>query len=86
MPSTAGRPRKGSAVGTLTVASRDAHNARNVEIRSRSKGSSDQTIVCSTVDDFVRLTLDVRGRPQSAWATPLPSAQEKRVVMDAVYG
>ena len=64
----------------------DAHYARNVEIRSRSKGSSDQTIACSTVDDFVRLTLDVRGRQQSAWATPLPAAQEKRVVMDAVYG
>src|SRR3954466_11607844 len=60
--------------------------ARNVEIRSRSRGSSDQTIACSTVDDFVRLTLDVRGRQQSAWATPLPAAQEKRVVMDAVYG
>ena len=57
MPSTAGRPRKGSAVGTLTVASRDAHNARNVEIRSRSKGSSDQTIACSTVDEFVRSTM-----------------------------
>jgi hypothetical protein len=64
----------------------DAHYARNVEIRSRSEGSSDQTIACSTVDDFVRLTLDVRGRQQSAWVTPLPSAQEKRVVMDAVYG
>ena len=44
----------------------DAHYARNVEIRSRSKGSSDQTIACSTVDDFVRLTLDLRGRQQSA--------------------
>ena len=35
----------------------DAHYARNVEIRSRNKGSSDQTIACSTVDDFVRLTI-----------------------------
>jgi hypothetical protein len=56
----------------------DAHYARNVEIRSRSRGSSDQTIACSTVDDFVRLTLDVRGRQQSAWATPLPSGCEPR--------
>src|SRR6516165_5441766 len=53
----------------------DAHYARNVEIRSRSKGSSDQTIACSTVDDFVRLTLDLRGRQQSAWATPLRNAE-----------
>jgi hypothetical protein len=35
----------------------DAHYARNVEIKSRNKGSSDQTIACSTVDDFVRLTI-----------------------------
>jgi hypothetical protein len=64
----------------------DAHYARNVEIRSRSKGSSDQTIACSTVDDFVRLTLDLRGRQQSAWATPLPNAEEKRIAMEAVCG
>ena len=30
----------------------DALYARNVEIRSCNKGSSDQTIACSTVDDF----------------------------------
>ena len=35
----------------------DAHYARNVEIRSRSKGSSDQTIACSTVDELVQLTI-----------------------------
>ena len=35
----------------------DAHYARNIEIRSRNKGSSDQTIACSTVDDFVLLTI-----------------------------
>jgi len=64
----------------------DAHYARNVEIRSRSKGSSDQTIACSTVDDFVRLTLDLRGRQQSAWATPLRNAEEKRIAMEAVCG
>ena len=64
----------------------DAHYARNVEIRSRNKGSSDQTVACSTVDDFVRLTLDLRGRQQSAWATPLPNAEEKRIAMEAVCG
>ena len=63
----------------------DAHYARNVEIRSRNGASSDQTIACSTLDDFVRLTLDLRGQ-QRAWAMPLPSAEEKRVVIEAVYG
>ena len=64
----------------------DAHYARNVEIRSRNNGSSDQTIGCSTVDEFVRLTLDLRGRQHRAWATPLPNAQEQRGAMEAVYG
>ena len=64
----------------------DAHYARNVEIRSRNNRSSDQTIGCSTVDEFVRLTLDLRGRQQRAWATPLPNPEEKRVAMEAVYG
>ena len=64
----------------------DAHYARKVEIRSRNNGSSDQTIACSTVDEFVRLTLDLRGRQQRAWATPLPNAQEPRAVMEAAYG
>ena len=62
----------------------DAHYARNVEIRSRNNRSSDQTIGCSTVDEFVRLTLDLRGRQHRAWATPLPNAQEQRVAMEAV--
>jgi hypothetical protein len=53
MPSTAGRRRKGSAAGTLTVGSK----MPNFEIRSRKKGDSDHTIACSTVDDFVRLTI-----------------------------
>jgi hypothetical protein len=35
----------------------DAHYARNVEIRSRNNESSDRTIACSTVDEFVRLTI-----------------------------
>ena len=64
----------------------DAHYARNVEIRSRNNGSSDQTIVCSTVDEFVRLTLDLRGRQQRAWAMSLPNAEEERGTMEAVYG
>ena len=65
----------------------DARYARNIEIRSRNnKRSLDQTIACSTVDEFVRLTLDLRGRQQRAWATPLPNAQEPRAVMEAVYG
>jgi hypothetical protein len=79
-------PKDGLSCGYTYLRIEDAHYARNVEIRSRSKGSTGQTIACGTVDDFVRVTLDVRGREQSAWATPLPNAQEKRVVMDAVYG
>jgi hypothetical protein len=64
----------------------DAHYARNVEIRSRNNRSSDQTIGCSTVDEFVRLTLDLQGRQHRAGATPLPNAQEQCGAMDAVYG
>jgi hypothetical protein len=64
----------------------DAHYARNVEIRSRNNGSSDQTIACSTVDEFVRLTLDLRGRQQRAWATSLPNTEEERGTMEPVYG
>ena len=79
-------PEKGLGRGYTYGRIEDAHYARNVEIRSHSKGSSNQTIACSTVDDFVGLTLALRGRQQSAWATPLPSAQERRVVMGAVYG
>jgi hypothetical protein len=65
---------------------RRPHYARNVEIRSRNNGSSDQTIACSTVDEFVRLTLDLRGRQQRAWATPLPNTEEERGTMEPVYG
>jgi hypothetical protein len=86
MPSIPGRLWRGSAAGTLTVGIEEAHYARNAEIRSRNNGSSDQIIACSTVDEFVRLTLDLRGRQQRAWATPLPNAQEQRVAMEAVYG
>ena len=65
----------------------DARYARNIEIRSHNnKRSLDQTIACSTVDDFVRLTLDLRGRQQRAWATPLPNAEEERGTIEAVYG
>jgi hypothetical protein len=61
-------------------------DARKIEMRSRNKGSSDQTIACSTVDDFVRLTLDLRGRQQRAWAAPLLNAEEERGTIEAVYG
>ena len=80
-------PEEGLSRGYIYGRIEDAHYARNVEIRSRSKGSSDQTIACGTVGDFVRLTLDLRGRQQRAWATPLPNSdEEKRVAMEAVYG
>jgi hypothetical protein len=79
-------PEEGLIRGYIYDRIEDAHYARNVEIRSRNKGSSDQTIACSTADDFVRLTLDLRGRQQRAWATPLPNAEETRVAMEAVYG
>ena len=79
-------PEEGISRGYPYGCIEDAHYARNVEIRSRNNGSSDQTIACSTVDEFVRLTLDLRGRQQRAWATPLPNAQEPRAVMEAVYG
>ena len=49
-------PEEGLSRGHTYRRVEDAHYARNVEIRSRNKGSSDQTIACSTVDEFVRLT------------------------------
>ena len=80
-------PEEGLSRGYTYGRIEDARYARNIEIRSRNnKGSSDQTIACSTVDDFVRLTADLRARQQSVWATPLPNAEEKRVAMEAVYG
>ena len=51
------RPEQGLSLGYIYGRFEDAHYARNVEIRSRNEGSSDQTIACSTVDEFVRLTV-----------------------------
>jgi hypothetical protein len=79
-------PEEGLSRGYIYGRIEDANYARNVEIRSRNRGRSDQTIACSTVDDFVRLTLDLRGRQQIAWAMPLPNGEEKCVAMEAVYG
>ena len=50
-------PQEGLSLGYAYGRVEDAHYARNVEIRSRNKGYSDHTIACSTVDDFVRLTI-----------------------------
>jgi hypothetical protein len=77
-------PEEGLSRGYIYRRIEDAHYARNVEIRSRNRASSDQTIACGTLDDFVRLTLDLRGRQQTAWAMPLTNAEEKRV--EAVCG
>ena len=79
-------PEEGLSRGYIYGRIEDAHYARNAEIRSRNRGRSDQTTACSTVDDFVRLTLDLRGRQQRTWAAPLPNAEERRVTMEAVYG
>src|SRR5215831_12963015 len=49
-------PEEGLSRGYAYCRIEDAHYARNVEISSRNNGSSDQTIACSTVDEFVRLT------------------------------
>ena len=50
-------PREGFSRGYAYGRIEDAHYARNVEIRSRNNKSSDQAIACSTVDEFVRLTI-----------------------------
>jgi hypothetical protein len=50
-------PEEGLSRGYAYGRIEDAHYARKVEIRSRKKGYSDHTIACSTVDDFVRLTI-----------------------------
>jgi hypothetical protein len=50
-------PEEGLSRGYTYDRVEDAHYARNVEIRSRNRGSSDRTIACSTVDEFVRLTI-----------------------------
>jgi hypothetical protein len=78
-------PEEGLSRGYIYGRIEDAHYARNIEIRSCNTGT-DQTIACSTVDDFARLTLDPRGRQRRALATPLPNADEKRVVIEAVCG
>jgi hypothetical protein len=79
-------PEEGLSRGYTYGRIEDAHYARKVEIRSRNNGSSDPTIACRTVEEFVRLTFDLRDRQQRAWATPLPNAVEERVAMEAVYG
>ena len=79
-------PEEGLSRGYTYGRIEDAHYARNVEIRSRNNRSSDQTIACSTVDEFVRLTLDLPGRQQRERAKPPPNAQELRGAMEAVYG
>ena len=53
-------PEEGLSRGYIYGRIDDAHYARNVEIRSCNKGSSDQAIACSTVDDFARLTTGER--------------------------
>ena len=50
-------PEKGLSRGYAYGRIEDAHYARKVEIRSHKKGYSDHTIDCSTVDDFMRLTI-----------------------------
>ncbi len=50
-------PEKGLSCGHAYGRIEDAHDARNVEIRSRKKGYSDRMIDCNTVDEFVRLTI-----------------------------
>src|SRR5580693_1874163 len=50
-------PEEGLSRGYTYGRIEDARHARNFEIRSRKKGDSDHTIACSTVDDFVRLTI-----------------------------
>jgi hypothetical protein len=51
-------PEEGLSRGYTYGRIEDARYARNIEIRSRNnKRSLDQTIACSTVDEFVRLTI-----------------------------
>jgi hypothetical protein len=52
------QPEEGLSPGYTYGRIEDARYARNIEIRSRNnKRSLDQTIACSTVDEFVRLTI-----------------------------
>jgi hypothetical protein len=48
-------PEEGLSCGYIYGRIDDAHYARNVEIRSCNKGSSDRAIACSTVYDFARV-------------------------------
>ena len=50
-------PEEGLSRGYTYGRIEDARHPRNFEIRSGKKGDSDPTIACSTVDDFVRLTI-----------------------------
>jgi hypothetical protein len=51
------RPEQGLSLGYVYGRVEDANYARNVEIRSSKKGDSNETVACSTVDEFVRLTI-----------------------------
>jgi hypothetical protein len=51
------RPEQGLSLGYIYGRFEDAHYARNVEVRSSKKRDSSETIACSTVDEFVRLTI-----------------------------
>ena len=79
-------PEEGLSRGYTYGRIEDAHYARNVEIRSRNKVSSEQTIACSTVDEFVRLTISPPSSTTTRVGDALPNAEEKRVAMEAVYG
>jgi hypothetical protein len=50
-------PEEGLSRGYTYGRVEDAHYASNVEIRSRNMGCLNNTIACSTVDDFVLLTI-----------------------------
>ena len=50
-------PEEGFSRGYAYCRIEDAYYARKVEIRSHNKSYSDRMIACSTVDEFVRLTI-----------------------------
>jgi hypothetical protein len=50
-------PEQGLSPGYTYGRVEDAHYARNVEIRSPKQDGSYKTIACSTVDEFVQLTI-----------------------------
>jgi hypothetical protein len=50
-------PEEGLSHGYTYGRIEDAYYARKVEIRCRKRGCSDHSIACSTVDDFMRLTI-----------------------------